>query len=272
MKKKLISVLILTLAFTLAACDSDTSKDTGSGDSSEVEETETDSLIEGQIIQYHDFQITLPDSFELDSENESSITYSEIADDGKRTVLMGYVSDYPFTDAIEEDIEALVSQMGENVGEQVSTMKWTFGEKSNWIIGADFEDENSFSSIYITDADGDAYLFTFMGYTDEIHDFAAKYIKSLYYMPLSEDTDSESDESYSNDIYSEGTYKIGSDMPAGEYKLTPTSSLGGYYAVLSDSTGEDNIITNDNFENQTYVTVSEGQYLELSRCQAEPVE
>ena len=29
---------------------------------------------------------------------------------------------------------------------------------------------------------------------------------------------------------------------------------------------QDDIIANDNFENQNYVTVSEGQYLVLSRC------
>lgn len=68
--------------------------------------------------------------------------------------------------------------------------------------------------------------------------------------------------------YTRGTmFKIGYQLPAGEYKLQANSRLGGYYAVLDDVTGSlYDISTNDNFHGQTYVTVQEGQYLELSRC------
>ena len=73
-------------------------------------------------------------------------------------------------------------------------------------------------------------------------------------------------------VINEGTYKVGSEIPAGEYKLTTTTSVSGYYAILKDSSGTDNIIANDNFDNQSYVTVKDGQYLELSRCKAEKVD
>lgn len=69
--------------------------------------------------------------------------------------------------------------------------------------------------------------------------------------------------------YSAGTYKVGSDIPAGEYKLINDSELGGYYCVYNNSNPDADIVTNDNFEDQTYITVSDGQYLLLSRCKIE---
>ena len=71
--------------------------------------------------------------------------------------------------------------------------------------------------------------------------------------------------------YSAGTHKIGADMPAGEYKLTATSSLGGYWKVTESSPPDADIVGNDNFDGSTYVTVSEGQYLKFDRCKAEAV-
>lgn len=58
--------------------------------------------------------------------------------------------------------------------------------------------------------------------------------------------------------YSDGTYKIGTDMPAGEYLIEGS----GYMQLTKDSTGTlDSIITNDNFINRTYIKVKKGQYL-----------
>lgn len=69
--------------------------------------------------------------------------------------------------------------------------------------------------------------------------------------------------------YGEGQYLVGRDIPAGEYNATATSKYGGYYGVTSDANGRD-IIANDNFDNNAYVTVSEGQYLEVSRAKIKP--
>ncbi|MCG4586923.1 hypothetical protein L0P56_15650, partial [Anaerosalibacter bizertensis] len=63
--------------------------------------------------------------------------------------------------------------------------------------------------------------------------------------------------------YEEGTYKVGVDIPAGEYKVV---SNGGnsYVEVSKDSLGTfESIITNDNFSNDKYITVSDGQYLKI---------
>ena len=66
-------------------------------------------------------------------------------------------------------------------------------------------------------------------------------------------------------VYKAGMYKVGADIGAGEYFLTSTGS--GYYSLNSDSSGSfDSILENDNFKNSAYITVSDGQYLELSNC------
>lgn len=67
-------------------------------------------------------------------------------------------------------------------------------------------------------------------------------------------------------IYKDGTYIVGKDIPAGEYKVTVNSNIGmGYIEVSSDSRGDLNsIITNDNLMEDSYITVQDGQYLKLS--------
>lgn len=69
-----------------------------------------------------------------------------------------------------------------------------------------------------------------------------------------------------NGKYGSGTYRVGIDIPAGEYNAISDGSRSlAYYAILSDVTGGlDSIVSNDNFENNAYVTVSDGQYLELN--------
>ena len=56
--------------------------------------------------------------------------------------------------------------------------------------------------------------------------------------------------------YKEGMYKVGSDIPAGEYVLFADKSENGYYERDEDS-GGDSIIDNDNFSTFTYVNLKE---------------
>ena len=66
-----------------------------------------------------------------------------------------------------------------------------------------------------------------------------------------------------NGLYQDGMYKVGTDIPAGEYKVMLTSSIG-YIEVTSGSRGVfDEIVTNDAPTGDTYITVTEGQYLKL---------
>jgi hypothetical protein len=60
----------------------------------------------------------------------------------------------------------------------------------------------------------------------------------------------------------EGMYKVGIDLPAGEYKVIANGD--GYFEVARDSThGMNSTVANDNFQGSRYVTVSKGQYLKL---------
>lgn len=72
--------------------------------------------------------------------------------------------------------------------------------------------------------------------------------------------------------YGEGTYKVGTDMPAGEYKVTCTGSSRGYWKVTESSEVGARIVANDSFTGSSYVTLSDGQYIKFERCSAEPVQ
>ena len=67
------------------------------------------------------------------------------------------------------------------------------------------------------------------------------------------------------DLKGEGMFKIGTYLSAGEYKLEADKDSSGYYCIYSDNRHDD-IVSNDNFKGSVYVTVEDGQYLNLSRC------
>ena len=67
--------------------------------------------------------------------------------------------------------------------------------------------------------------------------------------------------------YENGTYKVGSTIPAGEYVLFTNSDYGGYFCLSTDRAGDD-IIENDNFSYNSIIRINTGEYLELSRCYA----
>ncbi len=70
------------------------------------------------------------------------------------------------------------------------------------------------------------------------------------------------------EVYEEGMYKVGKDIPAGEYLVTtdPEATYTGYYCVSKDSTGSySSILASDNFYNRAYITVSKGNYIQVKR-------
>jgi hypothetical protein len=67
-----------------------------------------------------------------------------------------------------------------------------------------------------------------------------------------------------------GMYKVGKDLPAGEYVIV---SDNGYMEVAKDSTGSlDSIICNDNIQNRSIITVKEGQYLTVNDGKIYPID
>lgn len=69
-----------------------------------------------------------------------------------------------------------------------------------------------------------------------------------------------------NGKYSEGMYKVGRDIKAGEYKVV-AEGTSAYYEVASNSNGDiESIVANDNFEGEKYITIKEGQYIKLNGC------
>lgn len=64
--------------------------------------------------------------------------------------------------------------------------------------------------------------------------------------------------------YMPGMYKVGTDLPAGEYCFVASGGSG--YACVSEDSNQDDILENEMFEHTWFVTVSDGQYLEASRC------
>lgn len=65
--------------------------------------------------------------------------------------------------------------------------------------------------------------------------------------------------------WGEGMYKVGVDIPAGEYNVIAEEGESAYLDLSSDSTGNSRILNNV-FENNMYITVEDGQYLTLKRC------
>lgn len=67
----------------------------------------------------------------------------------------------------------------------------------------------------------------------------------------------------------EGYFRVGKDIKPGTYKLAIiNNSDSGYYAIYSKAgTSFDYLLSNDYWESgNNYITVEEGQFLELSRC------
>lgn len=90
--------------------------------------------------------------------------------------------------------------------------------------------------------------------------------------PAEEEPEPEDDDPYGLGVasYEPGQYKVGADLPEGEYLLLATNS-SGYFSVSSDANGAD-ILFNDVFETNSIATVRAGEYLKLSRCIAIPWE
>lgn len=70
------------------------------------------------------------------------------------------------------------------------------------------------------------------------------------------------------DLADEGHFKVGTHVPAGEYKVIDHGS--GYIEVSSDSTHDlDSVISNQMLEGDTTITLKDGQYVKFNRASLE---
>ena len=76
---------------------------------------------------------------------------------------------------------------------------------------------------------------------------------------------------FDNGVITEGMYRVGKDIPAGNYQAIATTSDSGYYALLNNSTVNRDIISNASFSTSRYVTLSNNQYLEITGAKLVPV-
>lgn len=68
-----------------------------------------------------------------------------------------------------------------------------------------------------------------------------------------------------NGTYGDGMYKVGVDIPAGQYDMESSSNLGYFEITNSSRHIDSDIITNGTFTNETNktITLEDGQYLRL---------
>ena len=74
------------------------------------------------------------------------------------------------------------------------------------------------------------------------------------------------------DWYYSGMYRVGIDIPAGEYNLIPDNYALAYYEIASNSEGNtDSIIANESTYDHRFITVFEGEYLKIQNCKICPM-
>ncbi|MFC5466925.1 hypothetical protein [Lederbergia graminis] len=66
-------------------------------------------------------------------------------------------------------------------------------------------------------------------------------------------------------LYKDGMYKVGTDIPAGEYKVKLDNSTDMGYLEVSTNSRHDlsSIVTNEIVQADMYITVKDGQYIKL---------
>lgn len=123
------------------------------------------------------------------------------------------------------------------------------------------------SNIELKIMDGDNHTIELLVIEDYTVDF------NYFDDDIDESNSQSENDSENTEKYESGTYKVGDDIPVGEYALF---GRHGYFTVESDILYDklgimfENIISNDYFCNNSIITVEEGQYLTIDDCYAVP--
>lgn len=88
---------------------------------------------------------------------------------------------------------------------------------------------------------------------------------------ISQKTDNASGYGDYETTYHEGQYKIGSEIPAGEYVFFATGDFQGSFKETTDSNGSDRVESEYFYYNYIY-TITEGNYITISNAFAVPAD
>lgn len=137
--------------------------------------------------------------------------------------------------------------------------KYMGSSNSRWDYGGDIELRSS------TASDADILEYTSVGTWAFMHITDGQYIKLSGCSMYPADYTEKIDKTF------EGMYRVGVDIPAGEYKVLPDKDA--IYAVLSVYSSDDPVSRDtldcQSVESSAYVTVQDGNYLFLEDCHIE---
>ena len=232
-----------------------------------------------QHITFDTLSMDIPSYWIYDeSASTSNTVYYKEYDDNNSMTGMLYLMKHPIGHKVDitTDFNNIINGLEQTDGvhdmQEPSDIKNIDGFNSRFIkYQQDVYGQSFYVRSYAIAVGNDIITLTYCDENSAMADFEIA-IDSISINYIETETTTQPTTETASTVISEGTYKVGSEIPAGEYKLTTTTSVSGYYAILKDSSGTDNIITNDNFDNQSYVTVKDGQYLELNRCKAEKID
>lgn len=230
-----------------------------------VEFSNEDSLFEGKVANTRIF------TYSANNENYSAASCSMYTGEGLAVFVYAKTSDSESSsfDVFSDIVDTIKTDSGnaENEEAEKKTKEYTEYSANFYKVGTDIP-----AGEYVIFAHGGMGYFCVSSDSNQediifndnfdynsiitINDGEYLDLTRCYAIPFEEEPEIELD-----DV---GMFKVGIHIPAGEYKLESTDGAG-YYCIYSDSR-QDNIISNDNFEGQNYVTVTDGQYLELTRC------
>lgn len=71
--------------------------------------------------------------------------------------------------------------------------------------------------------------------------------------------------------YSPGTYEVGAEIPAGEYRLIADTSTGYLVVSTSRNSARNSIISNANFQTNDIITIKPGQFIKITGATAYPI-
>ncbi len=182
-----------------------------------------------------------------------------------------------FVDDVDSSVVYFKAKNGEiayNVMDDVPESKIVFHEASVYKVGSDLDageyyivPENTDREVYVcvtSDANGRDII-------DNSYQKGAHYItvEDGQYLTVERAKfalASEFPAKPSDTIASDGMYLVGKDIVAGEYKLTVSGDRSGYWCIYSTSLATREIVDNNLFDNASYVSVSDGQYVIFESC------